>query len=62
MIFLFNKTVKNIIFTYISRETVTFDDRDHPCINTNGKQLVLDKNEIYKKYGKKSNDPRIFDK
>ena len=45
MIFLFNKTVKNIISNCISHETVTFDDRDHPWINKNAKKLILEKNE-----------------
>ena len=40
IIFLFNKTVKNIISNYIPRETVTFDDRDAPWINKNAKQLI----------------------
>ena len=42
-IFLFNKTVKNIISNYIPRETVIFDDRDPPWINKNVKQLMLEK-------------------
>ena len=50
MFFLFNKTIKNIISNYIPHETVTFDDRDPPWINKNVKQLILEKNEMYKKY------------
>ena len=49
MIFLFNKTIKNIVSNYIPHETVTFDDRDSPWINKNVKQLILEKNEMYKK-------------
>ena len=62
MIFLFNKTVKNIISNYIPHETVTFDDGDPPWINKNAKQLILEKNEMYKKYVNENKDPRIFDK
>ena len=62
MIFLFNKTIKNIISNYIPHETVKFDDRDPPWINKNVKQLILEKNEIYKKYVNENKDPRIFDK
>ena len=38
MIFLFNKTVKNIVFNYIPHETVTFDERDPPWINKKAEQ------------------------
>ena len=62
MIFLFNKTIKNISSNYIRHETVTFDDRDTPWINKNVKQLILEKNEMYKKYVNENKDPRIFDK
>ena len=53
MIFLFKKTVKDIISNYIPHETVIFDDSDPPWINKNTKQLILEKNEMYNKYVKK---------
>ena len=62
MIFLFNKTIKNILSNYIPHETVTSDDRDPPWINKNVKLLILEKNEMYKKYLNENKDPRIFDK
>ena len=62
MIFLCNKTIKNIISSYIPHETVTFDDRDPPWINKYVKQLILEKNEMYKKSVNENKDPRIFDK
>ena len=62
LIFLFNKTIKNIISNYIPHKTVTIDDRDHPWINKNVKQLILEKNEMYKKYVNENKEPRIFDK
>ena len=46
MIFLFNKTVKNITSNYIPHQTVTFDDRDPTSINKKVKQSVLEKNEM----------------
>ena len=52
-------------FTYyllLTHETVTYDDRDPPWINKNVKQLILEKNEMYKKYVNENKDPRIFDK
>ena len=62
MIFLFNKTVNNVISNYIVHETVTFDDRDLPWINQKVKQLILEKNEMYKRYVKEKKDFKIFDK
>ena len=47
---------------YISHETVRFDDRDLPWINKNAKQLILEKNEMYKSYTKENKDSKIFDK
>ena len=62
MIFLFNKTVKDITSNYIPHETVTFDDKGTPWINKNVKLLILQKNEMYKSYVKENKDPKIFDK
>ena len=62
MIFLFNKTVKNIVFNYIPHETVTFDKRDPPWINKKAEQLILEKNKMYKRYVKENNNPTIFGK
>ena len=59
---LFNKTVKNIISKYVPHKTVTFDDRDPPWINNSVKKLILERNEMYKKYVKENEDPRLFDK
>ena len=52
----------NVISNYIPHKTVTFDDRDPSWINKNAKQLILEKNEMYKKYVNENKDPRIFDK
>ena len=41
MIFLFNKTVQDIISNYIPHETVTFVDKGTPWINKNVKVLIL---------------------
>ena len=62
MIFLINKTIKNIISTYISHERVIIDDRYLPWINRNAKQLIQEKNEIFKRYVIERKDPKIFDK
>ena len=39
-----NKTIKNIMSSYIPHETITCDDRDLPWITKDIKQLILDKN------------------
>ena len=33
-VYLFNKTIKNILSNFIPHETITFDDRDPPWINS----------------------------
>ena len=38
----------NILSNYISNETITYDDRDPPWTNKNIKQLILEKNQVYK--------------
>ena len=59
MIFLM---VKNIISNYIPHETVTLEDRDPLWINKNAKQLILEKNEMYKRYVKENKDPKYLAK
>ena len=39
-----NKTIKNIMSSYIPHETITCDDRDLSWITKDIKQLILDKN------------------
>ena len=41
---LFNKTIKNILCSFILHETVTCDDRDPPWINSKIKDLIQEKN------------------
>ena len=60
--FILKKALKNIISYYIHHERVTSDDRDPPWINKKPKQLILEKNEMYKRYVKENKDPKIFDK
>ena len=50
MVFLFNKTIKNIFSNFIPHETVTSDDRDPPWINNNMKQLIQEKSDTYRIY------------
>ena len=48
MIYLFNKTNKDIPSNYIPHETITRDDRDSPSINDKIKQLSKEINNTYK--------------
>ena len=55
-VYLFNETIKNILSNFIPHETITFDDRDPPWINSQVKHLINEKNVMYKNYLKnKSN-------
>ena len=47
---LFNKTIKNIIGSYIPHETSTCDDRDPLWINKDIKELIHEKNQACKSY------------
>ena len=62
MVFLFNKTIKNIFSDFIPHETVTCDDRDPLWINNNIKQLIQEKNDIYRIYILNDKNPQIFQK
>ena len=44
----FNKTILNIVSTFIAHETVICDDRDPPWINTRIKNLINDKKYLIK--------------
>ena len=48
MVFLFNKTIKNIFQNFICHETVTCDDRDPLWINKKINQLIQEKNNTYR--------------
>ena len=47
---MFTKIIQNVMPNYISAETITCDDGDPPWINKDIKQLILDKNHVYKSY------------
>ena len=46
---------------FIPHETIICDDRDPPWINNRIKQLIYERNSLYKVY-RISNDPQIFEK
>ena len=57
---MFKKTIKNIMFNYISREIFSCDDRDPTWINKDMKQLILDKNHAYKSYIRNDKSLQFF--
>ena len=42
-VFLFNKAIKDILSNFLPHETITFDDRDPPWINSQVKHLINEK-------------------
>ena len=53
MVFLFNRTIKNIISKYIPHEIIICDDRDPPWINNR---------DTFQCYLHSNKDPRLFSK
>ena len=60
-VYLFNKTIKNIVSNYIPQEAIVCNDRDPPWINKNIKKLINDKNHAYKCYRQNENDSPTFE-
>ena len=50
MVCLFNKTIKNMLYNFISHETNTCEDKDYTWIDKSIKRLIQDKNEAYKRF------------
>ena len=61
MVSLFNRTISNILSNYIPDETIICDDKDLLWFNNNIKQLIQEKNNIYKSYILGDKNPQIFD-
>ena len=59
-VYLFNKTIRNILSNFIPHETITFDDRDPPWVNSQVKHLINAKNAIYKNYPKNNKSNQSF--
>ena len=47
MVFLFNRTIKNVFSNYIPHEIIICDDRDPPWINNRVKELIHEKNDTF---------------
>ena len=61
MVHLFNRTIKNILPNFIPQETIAFDDRDPPWINSSIRRLIQDKNEAYKHFKRSNNNNHNFE-
>ena len=62
MVFLFKRTIKNIISNYIPHEIITCDDRDPPWINNRVKELINEKIDTFQCYLHINKDPKLFNK
>ena len=62
MVFLFNRTIKNILSNYIPQETIICDDRDRPWINNRVKEIINEKNDTFQCYLHSNKDPKLFNK
>ena len=62
MVFLFNRTIKNILSNYIPYEIITCDYRDPPWINNRVKELINEKNDTFQCYLHSNKDPKLFNK
>ena len=56
MVFLFNRTIKNILSNYIPHEITICDDRDPTWINNKVKELINEKNDTFQYYLNKDKD------
>ena len=59
MVFLFNRTIKNIFSNYIPHEIIIYEDRDPPWMSQG---LINEKNDTFQCYLHSNNDPTLFNK
>ena len=62
IVFLFNKTIKNILSSYTPHEKITYGDKDPPWFNKNIKQLIQEKKSTNKSHILREKNPQIFDR
>ena len=62
MVFLFNRTIKNILSNYIPHDIITCDDRNPPWINNRVKELINEKDDTFQRYLHSNKDPKLFSK
>ena len=59
---LFNRPIKNILSNYILHEIIICDNQDPPWVYNRIKELINEKNEIFKNYLHSNMDPKSFNK
>ena len=57
-VFILNKTILNILSNFIPYRTVTVDDNNPPWF-TKKKNLIQEKNNVYKRYRNRKNNNNI---
>ena len=62
MVFLFNRTIKNILSNYIPHKIIICDDRDPPWIHNRAKEIINEKNDTFQCYLHSNKDPKLFNK
>ena len=62
MVFLSNRTIKNILSNYIPHEIIICDDRDPPWINNRVKGLINEKNNTFQCYLYSNKYLKLFNK
>ena len=62
MLFLYNRTIKNILANYIPHEIIICDDRHPPRINKRVEELINEKNDTFQCYINSNKDPKLFNK
>ena len=62
MVFLFNRTTKNILSNYIPHEIIICDDTDPPWTNNRVKELINEKDDTFQFYLHSNKNPKLFNK
>ena len=62
MVDICTKTIQSILSYFISRQTIIFDNKDHPWFNTKIKLLFQEKNKISKGFCKYFNKTHFLKK
>ena len=62
MVYIFNKTIINIVCSSIPHGTVLFDDRDPLWMKKEVKKLINDKKNIFNCFRRNNNDMQLLDK
>ena len=59
MVFIISKSILNVLSNFISHETLTVDDKDPPWFTKKIKNIIQEKNNVYKSHRNSKNDNNI---